>query len=226
MATDRAGHWPSSESGFVAEAPDETWRAVDQALRVGVRGLPGGSSLARLLAAHRHVRNLHCQPRPTVRGILSWADGHRRRSGSWPTSDSGPVREGPGENWGAINIALQRGRRGLPAGSSLARLLAARRDARNPKDLPRLTSRQVLALARAHRLRTGSWPTAASGPIFDTPGETWGAVQAALLGGYRGLPAGLTLARLTGARRSVPRGSASSCALSRQAEMACWGSTL
>ena len=81
----RTGHWPSSESGSVAEAPDETWRAVDQALRVGIRGLPGGLSLARLLAAHRHVRNLHCQPRPTVRGILSWADGHRRRSGSWPT---------------------------------------------------------------------------------------------------------------------------------------------
>jgi len=181
---------------------------VDQALRVGVRGLPGGSSLARLLAAQRRARNLHRQPRLTLRRILTWADGHHRRLGSWPTSESGPVRESPGENWGAINVALQHGRRGLSAGSSLARLLAARRDARNPKDLPRLTSRQVLAWARAHRRRTGFWPTAASGPIFDTPGETWGAVHAALVGGYRGLPAGLTLARLTGARRSVPRDSA------------------
>src|SRR5262249_23215786 len=41
---------------------------------------------------------------------------------------------------------------------------------RNPKDLPRLTTRQVLAWARAHRRRTGSWPTAASGPILDASG--------------------------------------------------------
>jgi hypothetical protein len=206
----RTDHWPTSESGPIAEAPGETWRAVDQALRVGVRGLPGGSSLARLLAAQRRARNLHRQPRLTLGRILAWADGHHRRLGSWPTSESGPVREARGENWGAINIALQHGRRGLPIGSSLARLLAARRGVRNPKDLPRLTTRQVLAWARAHHRRTGSWPTAASGPILDSSGEAWGAVQAALLGGYRGLPAGLTLARLTGARRSVPRDSSRS----------------
>src|SRR5262249_2205594 len=163
----RTSHWPTSESGLIAEAPGETWRAVDQALRVGIRGLPSGSSLARLLAAQRRARNLHRQPRLTLQRILTWADGHHRRLGNWPTSESGPVREAPGENWGAINIALQRGRRGLPTGSSLARLLAARRGVRNPKDLPRLTTRQVLALARTHRRRTGSWPTAASGPILD-----------------------------------------------------------
>jgi hypothetical protein len=203
----RTGHWPMSKSGAVPEAPGETWRAADRALRIGIRGLPGGSSLARLLTAQRHARNLHHQPRLTIGRILTLADGHHRRTGSWPTSKSGTVREAPGENWGAVNIALQCGRRGLPAGSSLARLLAARRDVRNPKDLPRLTCRQVLAWARAHRRRTGGWPTATSGPIPEAPGETWGPVRSALLGGYRGLPVGLTLGRLIGARQSVPRGS-------------------
>ena len=202
----RTGHWPTSESGPIAGAPGETWRAVDQALRAGIRGLARGSSLARLLAAHRHARNLHALPRLMLQRILTWADNHRRRTGSWPTSESGPVREAPGESWGAIDIALKRGRRGLPVASSLARLLAARRDVRHAKDLPRLSTSQVLAWAKAHRRRTGAWPSATSGPIPEAPGEMWGAVQAALLGGYRGLPAGLTLARLTGTRRSVPRG--------------------
>jgi hypothetical protein len=30
--------------------PDEKWRNIDNALRYGLRGLPGGSSLAKLLA--------------------------------------------------------------------------------------------------------------------------------------------------------------------------------
>jgi hypothetical protein len=201
----RTGRWPTSESGPVAEAPGQTWRGVDQALRVGVRGLAGGSSLARLLAQHRHARNAQRLPRLTLRRILSWADAHHRRTGAWPTSESGSVRQAPGETWVAINAALWRGGRGLAGGSSLARLLAARRGARNLKELPRLTITQVLAWARAHRRRTGAWPTAASGPIRELPGETWRAVHAALVGGYRGLPAGLTLARLIGARPTAPR---------------------
>ena len=48
------GRWPRTHSGEVGSAPRETWLAVDDALRVGCRGLPGGSSLARLLAESRH----------------------------------------------------------------------------------------------------------------------------------------------------------------------------
>jgi hypothetical protein len=48
----RNGRWPSSGSGTVAGAAGETWRGLDQALRAGYRGLPGGSSLAGLLRRH------------------------------------------------------------------------------------------------------------------------------------------------------------------------------
>jgi hypothetical protein len=51
----RTGEWPPSVAAPIPEAPGETWSAVNAALRVGVRGLPGGSSLPRLLREHRGV---------------------------------------------------------------------------------------------------------------------------------------------------------------------------
>ena len=54
----RTGRWPGTASGPVTAGPlGLTWRTVDNALRLGLRGLESGSSLARLLAEHRHVRN-------------------------------------------------------------------------------------------------------------------------------------------------------------------------
>ena len=40
------GHWPTKTSGLIFSARFETWLSVDHALREGLRGLPGGSSLA------------------------------------------------------------------------------------------------------------------------------------------------------------------------------------
>ena len=51
----RTGQWPVDSSGPIPEAPGTTWRAVDQSLRRGFRGLPGKSSLARLLHERRGV---------------------------------------------------------------------------------------------------------------------------------------------------------------------------
>src|SRR5262249_5777979 len=44
------GRWPNSASGPVAEAPGESWAAIQGYLRRGLRGLPGGDTLVRLLA--------------------------------------------------------------------------------------------------------------------------------------------------------------------------------
>src|SRR5205085_8761743 len=45
-------------SGAVTGGPDGlTWRRVNNALRFGLRGLPGGSSLAQMLAEQRCVQN-------------------------------------------------------------------------------------------------------------------------------------------------------------------------
>jgi hypothetical protein len=61
---------------------------------------------------------------------------------------------------------------------------------------PALTVGQILAWADAHRRRTGRWPTAASGPVTDAPGETWRALNNALYFGRRGLRGGDSLPRL------------------------------
>jgi hypothetical protein len=200
----RTGAWPTAQTGPVAGASGETWRALDSALRVGLRGLPGGSSLARLLAEQRGVHNLQDLPRLSPGQILAWADAHHRRTGQWPGAVPVPVADALGETWAGLNTALRNGRRGLPGGSSLARLLAEQRGVRNPMELPRLTVRQVRVWARAHRRCTGEWPTRRSGRVAEAPGETWSAIDAALGDGCRGLPAGLSLSRLLATRRATP----------------------
>jgi hypothetical protein len=48
----RTGRWPTAATGPVAGAPGEHWAAINSALRFGLRGLPGGDSLAQLLVRH------------------------------------------------------------------------------------------------------------------------------------------------------------------------------
>jgi hypothetical protein len=132
----------------------------------------------------------------TVERVLAWADAHRLRTGRWPHTRSGRVRGVTGQSWQALNLALVRGCRGLPGGSSLARLLEERRGRRNQARAPRLTIRQVLAWADAYRARSGRWPTPRCGSVHGAPGETWLAISSALWAGNRGLRGGETLAQL------------------------------
>jgi hypothetical protein len=64
------GEWPIRNAVAIPEAPGETWAAVDAALCDGRRGLPGDSSLARLLMQHRGKRNHLARPRLSVGRIL------------------------------------------------------------------------------------------------------------------------------------------------------------
>ncbi len=132
----------------------------------------------------------------TVEQVLAWADEHRARTGKWPHTRAGEVAGAAGENWQAVNRALARGSRGLPGGSSLARLLAERRGKRNKGQLPRLTTEVVLGWADLHRQRQGAWPNQYSGRVQDAPGEMWRNIEQALRYGGRGLPGGSSLARL------------------------------
>src|SRR5687768_16551190 len=49
----RHGRWPPVQAGPIEEANGETWRGVEAALRMGLRGLPESSSLHKLIRAHR-----------------------------------------------------------------------------------------------------------------------------------------------------------------------------
>ena len=72
----KTGDWPKVTSGEVLNAPGEKWMNIHAVLYAGGRGLPGGSSLAQLLAEKRGVRNVQDLPNLTVEQILKWADAH------------------------------------------------------------------------------------------------------------------------------------------------------
>src|SRR5262249_4887644 len=162
-------------SGAIPGAGGVSWGIVDQALRWGRGGLPGGSSLWYLLSIERGVVAPHSEEQ-----ILAWADAFHERTGRWPTASHGAIDDEPGETWCAVNAALGTGHRGLPGGSSLARLLIEKRGRRSVGHAPPLTIPQILAWADAHHQRTGRWPTGTSGFIPEAPGETWCAVHQAL----------------------------------------------
>ncbi len=125
-----------------------------------MRGLRCHRSLAHLLAKHDRKRHHTQPPRLTIEQILEWADAHCRRTGRFPSVDSGDVEGVEGENWSAIHVALGRGSRGLPAGGSLARLLAEQRGHRPGAQKRRLAIGQILAWADVHYRRTGRFPNA------------------------------------------------------------------
>jgi hypothetical protein len=197
------GCWPTKTSGPIAEAPEQTWCAIDLALKRGSRGLAGGSSLAQLLAQQRGRRNVQDLPAVSEEQILAWADQHLRRTGRWPEKKDGPVDGVPGEVWRNIDAALAHGTRGLAGGSSLARLLAARRGRRNPKGLPPLTVEQILAWADQFYEREGRYPTDRDGEVPGTGGELWNNIDGALYKGKRGLPGGTSLPQLLAEQRGV-----------------------
>src|SRR5262249_2785152 len=115
----RTGYWPRIKSGSIPEAPGETWKKVHEALYTGMGGLPGGSSMHRLLAEHLGAPdNRKDRPRLAVSQILAWADAWHARKGTWPVVSSGPIPEARGLAWSAVEKYLRQGRRGLPGGDT------------------------------------------------------------------------------------------------------------
>ena len=79
----------------------------------------------------------------------------------------------PEETWIGIEWALRKGRRGLKAGSSLARLLDKHRGVPNRRGRPRLSTAKILRLADRHHRLTGRWPNSSSGSVTVRFAETW-----------------------------------------------------
>jgi superfamily II DNA or RNA helicase len=119
----RTGQWPKNKSGVILEDNGGTWNAVDVALIQGLRNLPGGSSLAKLLAENRGGRHLKNLPLLTQQQIIVWVEMHRTRTGEWPKRDSGDIAGAPGETWRIVDRALRCGQRGLRGGSSLFKFI-------------------------------------------------------------------------------------------------------
>src|SRR3954471_12217455 len=82
----RRGRWPHCKDAEVLADTNEKWVNIDAALRMGFRGLPGGSSLPQLLDQCRGVRNVGDLPELTEEFILAWAQAHHGRTGDWPST--------------------------------------------------------------------------------------------------------------------------------------------
>jgi hypothetical protein len=197
----RTGRWPTVKTGAVAEETSEHWKAICEALTYGYRGLPGGSSLTRLLAEARGARNPKNLPRLSNRQILQWADAYFARHGVWPGPRSGEIPDSGGETWQCVQNALVAGTRGLWRRSSLARLLKEYSEARDIQNLPDLTIEQILKWADDYFAATGRWPARHSGGIRNSREVTWRRIDRALSRGTRGLPGGSSLARLLAQER-------------------------
>jgi hypothetical protein len=191
------GQWPNEASGPVEGAPEAiTWHTIGQCLRTGGRGLPGGTTLRRLLTQHRGGPQDDRSPLLIIEQVLAWADSYHAAHGCWPNKLAGRVAASRQETWGGIDRALRQGRRGLPAGSSLGALLAAHRGARKRAPDGTLTIAQILAWADAHHAATGVWPTTCSGPVLAAPGRDWSTIDHVLRKGRHGFPRGSSLHRL------------------------------
>ncbi|MBM3825089.1 MAG: hypothetical protein FJ404_19795, partial [Verrucomicrobia bacterium] len=82
----QTGEWPKVKSGAIPDTNGEKWVNIHAALSIGIRGLPGGSSLAQLLAEKRGGRNIQALPVLTINQILEWADARHRQTAEWPKS--------------------------------------------------------------------------------------------------------------------------------------------
>jgi hypothetical protein len=191
------GNWPKVAARSIAGTPGETWKQVDAALRTGQRGLPGGSSLPRLLEEYRAVH----RETLSVEMILAWCHEHHALTGRWPHASSGAIAGVPGETWSKIDSALRAGCRGLRAGSSLSRLLLSTVFPDGKRNWRPLTIEQILAWADAHYAATGRWPKTKSGVVRGAPAEKWQNLYLALRKGLRGLAPGISLAALLAGRQ-------------------------
>ena len=157
---------------------------------------------------NRAVREDHDErgepPDLTAEDVLAWADAFLERTGDWPTCDSGPIPEAPGETWLLVAAALALGLRGFPRGGSIPRFLDEHRGRYNRQD-QKFTMEQVLAWADAWYARTGDWPYILSGEIPGSGGVNWGSVDRAFRFGRGMLPGGSSLAHFLASRRGVVR---------------------
>jgi len=189
------GKYPFVKSGDVSKyiGFKITWGAINQSLYYGYRGLPGGSSLSQL--RKKHITGI--EPDLTEEVIAKAMKDYHEEHGKYPWVKSGDAKKyfGFKITWKAIEQCLKKGNRGLPGGSSLAKL---RKEHITGKETPLTEDLIVKALKNYHEDH-------AKYPVFYKGEDAlkyigfkikWSAIDACLRLGHRGLSGGSTLAQL------------------------------
>jgi hypothetical protein len=171
----RHRRWPGKDDPRVA-GMKWSWTSINHMIRRNGCGIEGVHTLTQLLARMRGKRNLSQLEPLSMAKIHCWADLFYSSTGRWPMQHDGPVTPRAHETWDTVDSALRVGRRGVRGGSSLARLLKARRGVvyRPPPPRRPLTVREILRWAEAHHRRTGKWPIRFSGRVVGARGENLG----------------------------------------------------
>jgi hypothetical protein len=139
----------------------------------------------------------------TIDSVLSACDLFHKTHKTWPRRTSGKITGITGRTWAQINSSLIRGSYGLPGNSSLAQLLLEKRSVQHHLAKPKLTEHLILRWADLHRKRTGQWPTHKSGPVKESPNDTWLGIRKALVNGNRGLQGDSSIEKLLWEKRNV-----------------------
>jgi hypothetical protein len=180
--------WPTRSAGAIPGTPF-TWCAVSVALGRGLHGLPGGTTLPRVLEA-LGARNIGRLLPLTDARVARWARKFRRKHGRWPKKTDGQIDGAPkGDTWKRVGASIVQGRRGIKRRTSLAKFLSEVCGAPPPSVRRPLTIAPIVKRAREYQRKHGSWPTEASvDPQLTKIGETWHRYDRALRAGSRGLP--------------------------------------
>ncbi len=190
------GNWPTITSGKVLANLSESWDQINSALTLGLRGLPGGSSIAKQVALLGGKRKTDTGSVPAdMQYVCMKIDDYREEHGAWPTRESLVT----------VDAADTRLRCGKAVGTmSFATLIADELGPRTRMSQPSLTTEMILQWADAHKKVTGEWPTAGSGMILHSPNEDWGLLSRSMRRGMRGLNEAISLSKLLERERAVP----------------------
>ncbi|WP_280524241.1 DEAD/DEAH box helicase [Legionella cincinnatiensis] len=171
----------------------DTWSRIDTALREGLRGLPVGSSLAKLMDTKFGVRNSLDLPQLDTEEIKACMLSYFNNTGKWPDEKSGVIPELPYDTWSSIGSALHKGTRNLPKIS-----LAELRNQLIGRSC-KLNLETIRKCINTYHEREGKWPNRNSGAIPELPGDDWSIINSALKSGSRGLLGGSSLALMLSA---------------------------
>ena len=182
------GKYPSVKTNESPETGEE-WRNIDSSLRIGNRGLRGGSSIAMLKSQRTGVKSVRRTSMLKESIVFRWMKRYCKEKGHWPRQSSMELSP-EGSTWCSVNSALQVGVRGLAGGSSLKKL----RLKFNGLDKPQLTEDNIFEWMKEYFEENQKWPLADSKETIH--GRSWRYINKCLKEGKQGLTGGSSFIKL------------------------------
>ena len=132
----------------------------------------------------------------SIEQVLYWCDIYYKKNNKYPGQYAKSIPEMQGESFTNINAALNIGHRGLPKMTGLAGLLAKERGYIHNQNKPSIDLDDVIKEMINFFKANKKFPTADNKLIAGSLGCKWSALNSSLHNGGRGLPKGLSLAKL------------------------------